>query len=68
MTAWPSVTGKKLVAALQEAGFAVVRVKGSHRYLRHAGGRTTVVPVHTEAVKKPSRAARGRGEQRTRTE
>jgi predicted RNA binding protein YcfA (HicA-like mRNA interferase family) len=47
MTAWPSVTGKALVAALKKAGFEVARVKGSHHFLRHDDGRTTVVPVHT---------------------
>jgi predicted RNA binding protein YcfA (HicA-like mRNA interferase family) len=46
MTALPSVTGKDLVAALKKAGFEVIRVKGSHHFLRHADGRTTVVPVH----------------------
>ncbi len=47
MTALPSVRGKDLVAALKKAGFEVVRVKGSHHFLRHQDGRTTVVPVHT---------------------
>ena len=47
MTAWPSVTGKELVAALKKAGFEVARVKGSHHFLRHDDGRTTVVPVHS---------------------
>jgi predicted RNA binding protein YcfA (HicA-like mRNA interferase family) len=46
MTALPSVRGKNLVAALEKAGFKVVRVKGSHHFLRHGDGRTTVVPVH----------------------
>jgi predicted RNA binding protein YcfA (HicA-like mRNA interferase family) len=46
MTVLPSVTGKELVAALRKAGFDVVRIKGSHHFLRHADGRTTVVPVH----------------------
>ena len=46
MTVLPSVTGKELVAALKKAGFDVVRVRGSHHFLRNAGGRTTVVPVH----------------------
>ena len=27
-------------------GFEVVRVKGSHHFMRHPDGRTTVVPVH----------------------
>jgi predicted RNA binding protein YcfA (HicA-like mRNA interferase family) len=46
MTALPSVRGKDLVAALKKPGFEVVRVKGSHHFLRHQDGRTTVVPVH----------------------
>jgi predicted RNA binding protein YcfA (HicA-like mRNA interferase family) len=40
------VTGKALIAALRRAGFEVVRVRGSHHFLRHADGRATVVPVH----------------------
>jgi len=27
-------------------GFEVIRVKGSHHFLRHPDGRCTVVPVH----------------------
>jgi predicted RNA binding protein YcfA (HicA-like mRNA interferase family) len=46
VTTFPSLTGKALIAALRRAGFDVLRVKGSHHYLRHADGRTTVVPVH----------------------
>ncbi len=46
MTVLPSTTGKDLVAALRKAGFQVIRVKGSHNFLRHPDGRTTVVPVH----------------------
>lgn len=42
----PSVSGKKLIAALKRLGFRVIRVKGSHHYLQHADGRATVVPVH----------------------
>lgn len=47
MTRRPRVTGKKLVAALERAGFETIRTKGSHFYLRHPDGRTTVVPVHS---------------------
>jgi predicted RNA binding protein YcfA (HicA-like mRNA interferase family) len=47
MTALPVVTGRELIAALGRAGFQVVRVKGSHHFLRHANGRATVVPVHS---------------------
>lgn len=47
MTTFPSITGKDLINSLKKAGFEVVRVKGSHHFLRHADGRTTVVPVHS---------------------
>jgi predicted RNA binding protein YcfA (HicA-like mRNA interferase family) len=47
MTVLPSVSGKELLAALRKTGFEVARVKGSHHFLRHADGRTTVVPVHS---------------------
>ncbi len=46
MTTLPSVTGKDLLAALKKAGFDVVRIKGSHHFLRHMDGRVTVVSVH----------------------
>jgi predicted RNA binding protein YcfA (HicA-like mRNA interferase family) len=44
---YSAVTGKALIAALKRAGFLVQRVKGSHHFLRHTDGRTTVVPVHS---------------------
>ena len=47
MTAWPNVTGKELVAAVKKVGFEVAPVKGSHHFLRHGDGRTTVVPLHS---------------------
>ena len=46
MTTLPAFTGSKLVRALGKAGFVVIRVKGSHHFLRHIDGRTTVVPIH----------------------
>lgn len=46
MTKLPSLTGKKVIKALRGAGFAVVRIRGSHHFLRHEDGRTTIVPVH----------------------
>jgi predicted RNA binding protein YcfA (HicA-like mRNA interferase family) len=36
-----------VVAALRKAGFEVVRIRGSHHFLRHIDGRGTVVPVHS---------------------
>lgn len=46
MTKLPSLTGKKVIKALKSIGFELIRIKGSHRFLRHQDGRTTVVPVH----------------------
>jgi predicted RNA binding protein YcfA (HicA-like mRNA interferase family) len=43
----PRVTGADLIAALEAVGFRVLRVKGSHHFLRHEDGRSTVVPVHS---------------------
>ncbi len=42
----PALTGAEVILALERAGFAVARVRGSHHLLRHPDGRTTVVPVH----------------------
>jgi predicted RNA binding protein YcfA (HicA-like mRNA interferase family) len=47
MTKLPSLTGKQLINALAKAGFQVTRVRGSHHFLRHPDGKTTVVPVHS---------------------
>jgi predicted RNA binding protein YcfA (HicA-like mRNA interferase family) len=47
MTKLPSLTGKELLAVLGKAGFQILRIKGSHHFLRHSDGRSTVVPVHS---------------------
>lgn len=46
MTRLPAITGQQVIAALKKLDFEVVRVRGSHHFLRHPDGRTTVVPVH----------------------
>ena len=46
MSRLPRVRGRDVLAALQRAGFVVVRIKGSHHFLRHGDGRVTVVPLH----------------------
>ncbi|MGB9521608.1 MAG: type II toxin-antitoxin system HicA family toxin [Anaerolineales bacterium] len=46
MTKLPSIKGQELITALRKAGFEVIRIKGSHHFLRHPDGRCTVVPVH----------------------
>lgn len=42
----PVLSGSDVIAVLRRAGFATVRQRGSHVYLRHPDGRATVVPVH----------------------
>ena len=42
----PRLRGREIVVALRQAGFAVLRTKGSHHFLQHPDGRSTVVPVH----------------------
>lgn len=46
MTRMPRLTGQEVISALRRAQFEVVRVKGSHHFLRHADGRATIVPCH----------------------
>ena len=46
MTQSHALTGKDLVRALTRLGFQVSRTRGSHHFLRHPDGRTTVSPVH----------------------
>jgi predicted RNA binding protein YcfA (HicA-like mRNA interferase family) len=43
----PRLTATKIISTLKKAGFEVVRVKGSHHYLKHSDTRSTVVPVHS---------------------
>lgn len=42
----PKLKGKELIKILSLHGFDVIRIKGSHHFLRHDDGRCTVVPVH----------------------
>ena len=42
----PRLRGREVITALRRAGFVVLRIKGSHHFLRHPDGRSTVVPVH----------------------
>jgi predicted RNA binding protein YcfA (HicA-like mRNA interferase family) len=47
MSRHPRLTGADLIRALESAGFQVLRIKGSHHFLRHEDGRSAVVPVHS---------------------
>lgn len=46
MTKYSAINGVRLIKALRGFGFDVIRIKGSHHFLRHSDGRCTVVPVH----------------------
>jgi predicted RNA binding protein YcfA (HicA-like mRNA interferase family) len=46
MTKLPRLNAQKLIKALQKAGFEVIRIRGSHHFLRHPDGRCTVILVH----------------------
>ncbi len=45
-TKYPKFTGKELIKVLGKLGFKVLRIKGSHHFLKHSDGRATTVPVH----------------------
>lgn len=44
----PVVAGADVVRVLGRAGFAQISQRGSHVKLRHADGRTAIVPLHRE--------------------
>jgi predicted RNA binding protein YcfA (HicA-like mRNA interferase family) len=46
----PRLRGREVIASLRRAGFIVLRIRGSHHFLRHPDGRRTVVPVHAGEV------------------
>lgn len=48
MSRLPPVKPTQLIAALERAGFVVVRIRGSHHFLRHHAdaSRETVVALH----------------------
>jgi predicted RNA binding protein YcfA (HicA-like mRNA interferase family) len=50
MSKAPRATGKQLIAALARAGFEVARVRGSHHFLKHPDGRSTVIAVHAGEI------------------
>ena len=46
MAKLPQLTAIELIKILAKIGFTTVRQGGSHIFLRHNDGRTTVVPNH----------------------
>ena len=61
MSRSPRVTGPDLITALGNAGFLVLRVKGSHHFLRHEDVRSTVLPAHSGETIVPASCARSSG-------
>lgn len=37
---------RKVIKALENIGFRQIRQKGSHLFMRHPGGRTTLITIH----------------------
>ncbi len=48
MAKLPRLSGKELTNILSKIGFEIVRQRGSHVFMRHRNGKTTVVPQHRE--------------------
>ena len=46
MSRTPRMTGRETIRALAKHGFEVIRINGSHHFLRHPDGRCTIVPIH----------------------
>ena len=46
MSRFPTIKGAQLIRILRKFGFVVIRIKGSHHFLRHPDGRCTIVLVH----------------------
>ncbi len=42
----PLITANEFIKILKKLGFEVLRQKGSHIFLKHEDGRTTVIPNH----------------------
>jgi predicted RNA binding protein YcfA (HicA-like mRNA interferase family) len=50
MTKLPRIRARELLRVLRRMGFEVVRVRGSHHFLKHPDGRVTSVPVHSGEI------------------
>ena len=44
----PQITANDFIKILKKIEFEVIRQSGSHIFLRHSDGRTTVVPNHPD--------------------
>lgn len=48
MTEIKPLPAKKVIKVLEKLGFEQLRQKGSHLFMRHPDGRTTIVPIHSK--------------------
>ena len=46
MNRLPVLKGREVIQALEEAGFRIVRQRGSHVRMTHPDGQVVTVPVH----------------------
>ena len=46
MTKLPIISANEFIKILKKLSFEVIRQEGSHIFLKHSDGRTTVVPNH----------------------
>ena len=46
MAKLPQTTANEFIKILEKFGFEIIRQRGSHVFLRHKDGRTTIVPNH----------------------
>lgn len=46
MSKLPILSANKVIKILQKMGFEKIRQEGSHVFLKHPDGRTTVIPNH----------------------
>ena len=46
MSKLPLLSANEIIKILQKMGFQKIRQEGSHVFLQHTDGRTTVVPNH----------------------
>ncbi len=42
----PTFKAIDIIKVLQALGFCKIRQKGSHIFLKHKDGRTTIIPIH----------------------
>jgi predicted RNA binding protein YcfA (HicA-like mRNA interferase family) len=47
MSKLPQISASELIKILEKIGFKVLRQKGSHVFLKHSDGRTTIIPNHS---------------------